>query len=187
MPEPIPNIFAHCPRCAAKNPNLGSNPFHCAKCDLLYYFNPAIAVAGVITDDEGRVLLLRRAHDPGKGKLGLPGGFVDPGESPEDALVREVKEEVNLTVRQLYYIISVPNTYHFREVTYSVADIFYACEIDSIDAIMPQASEIDGYVFCHPTEKELSQMAFVSNRRAVEVYLQQTQKNGRQPGDRFSC
>lgn len=177
MPERIPDIFVYCPRCAAVNQNLGSNPFRCTECDFLYYFNPAIAVAGVVADEQGRVLLLHRAHEPGKGKFGLPGGFADPGESTEVALIREVKEEVNLDVRQLHYITSLPNAYPFRDVIYSVADIFYACDIVSFDTLKIQAHEVDGYIFCHPTEKQLSEMAFASNRKAVEMYLQQRDRS----------
>lgn len=173
MSKMIPDTFRFCPRCGAKSEGESKNPFSCGECDFLYYFNPAIAVAGVIVDAEQQVLFLRRGRDPGKGLLGLPGGFVDSGESTEDALIREVKEETNLDVKALRYITSLPNTYTYREITYSVADIFYVCEIDSFADLTIQASEIDDYQFCHPTAKELGEMAFASNRKAVEIYLQQ--------------
>ena len=173
MPKLIPDVFQHCPRCGVENQHVGSNPFHCGDCDFLYYFNPAVAVAGVVTDDRGRVLFLRRARDPGKGRLGLPGGFVDLGESTEDALIREVKEEVNLDVSRLHYITALPNTYIFRDLAYIVADVFYSCDIVSMDAMEISAKEIESCFFCHPTEKELAEMAFASNRKAVEMYLQQ--------------
>lgn len=167
----VSDIFRFCPSCGKTNQNVGSNPFQCVDCDFVYYFNPVIAVAGVVTDNEGQVLLLRRGRDPGRGKLGLPGGFVDPGESTEDALVREVKEETNLDVQRLDYIKSFPNTYTYRDVTYVVTDVFYACEVKSLDSLQLQASEIDGHMFCHPGETELSEMAFESNRKAVEMFL----------------
>ena len=170
MPH-IPDMFEFCPRCGSRSQNVGANPFHCQNCEFVYYFNPVIAVAGVVTDSEGKVLLLRRGRDPGKGKLGLPGGFVDLGESTEDALAREVKEETNLDVLRMHYIKSFPNTYTFREVTYVVTDVFYACEVESLEFLKLQASEIDGHEFCHPTTAELSEMAFESNRKAVELYL----------------
>ena len=55
-------------------------------------------VAAVVRDAEGRVLFMRRADD---GRWGLPAGAVDPGESPAEAVVREVREETGLTVRPL--------------------------------------------------------------------------------------
>ena len=72
-------LFRHCPRCAAPS-DPGANPFRCGACGLTYYFNAAAAVAALITRDYGDVLLIRRAKDPARGKLALPGGFVDIGE-----------------------------------------------------------------------------------------------------------
>lgn len=87
--------FTHCPGCGARRPER-AEPLSC-RCGFHYYFNPAVAVGGLITDADGRMLFIRRARDPGRGKLGLPGGFVDAGESAEEALRREVEEEVGLT------------------------------------------------------------------------------------------
>ncbi len=52
----------------------------------------------VVRDDRGRLLLVRRAHDPGRGLWSVPGGRVEPGESARDAAVREVAEETGLRV-----------------------------------------------------------------------------------------
>ena len=56
-------------------------------------------VGAVIRDEQGRFLLVQRAHDPGRGLWSLPGGRVEPGESDAQALRREVAEEVGLDVR----------------------------------------------------------------------------------------
>jgi NADH pyrophosphatase NudC (nudix superfamily) len=87
MKPPIDH-FIFCPRCG--RPRVGggrATVLHCAACDFLHHFNPAIA-AGVF-------LFIRRAPDPAVGKLALPGGFVDFGETAEEALKREILEEVN--------------------------------------------------------------------------------------------
>jgi ADP-ribose pyrophosphatase YjhB (NUDIX family) len=56
-------------------------------------------VGAVVLDDEGRLLLVRRARPPGEGLWSLPGGRIEPGESAEEALAREVAEETGLLVR----------------------------------------------------------------------------------------
>src|SRR3954452_17334137 len=56
-------------------------------------------VGAVVHDRAGRLLLIRRGHDPHRGRWSLPGGRIEPGESPEQAIVREVREETGLEVR----------------------------------------------------------------------------------------
>jgi 8-oxo-dGTP diphosphatase len=55
-------------------------------------------VGAVIKDGAGRLLLIRRGHEPGKGLWSIPGGRIEPGESDEAALIREVREETGLVV-----------------------------------------------------------------------------------------
>ncbi len=62
---------------------------------------PKLMVDVVIPDGEGRVLLIQRANDPYEGSWALPGGFVDVGETVENAAVREAKEETGLDVELL--------------------------------------------------------------------------------------
>lgn len=56
-------------------------------------------VGAVIRDDEGRLLLIKRGHEPGAGLWSLPGGRIEPGETDTEALVREMREETGLTVK----------------------------------------------------------------------------------------
>ncbi len=56
-------------------------------------------VGAVVHDPDGRLLLVRRANDPGRGQWSLPGGRVEPGESDASAVSREIHEETGLLVR----------------------------------------------------------------------------------------
>ncbi|PIE85850.1 MAG: hypothetical protein CSA05_03580 [Bacteroidia bacterium] len=81
------NVFKHCLRCGSDAVRYAENDsLHCEVCDFCYFVNSAAAVAVLITNERGELLLTRRALNPGKGKLDLPGGFVDIGET---ALVSE--------------------------------------------------------------------------------------------------
>src|SRR6266481_1790133 len=118
--------FQFCPRCghAQTEPQV-PKVFRCRACAFQYYFNPAIAVAAFIANAKGHVLFIRRAKDPAEGKLAVPGGFVDIGETAEGALRREVLEEVNLELSSLEFLVSFPNQYHYQDVTYPVVDLFF--------------------------------------------------------------
>lgn len=68
----------------------------CRHCSRVHYRNPLPVVLGVLSRDDGEILLIRRGIDPGKGKWALPGGFVEEDESPEEAILREIEEEVGI-------------------------------------------------------------------------------------------
>lgn len=169
--RPIAEKFQFCPSCGVSGESSGSNPFRCAACEFIFYFSPVTAVGAIITDDERRVLLLTRGRDPGKGKYGLPGGFVDPGETLEEALAREVLEESNLKTVSMEYLVSFPNTYDFCGSIFPVTDAFFVCRVDSFEPLQIPEDEISGYQFLHPSASDLADLAFDSNRRALEKYL----------------
>ena len=86
----------HCPRCAAPAEVEYPRAIRCAACGYVAFYNPKPVAAAILTDDQGHVWLLRRAFDPGGGRWTFPGGFVDLGESVEDAARRETREEMEI-------------------------------------------------------------------------------------------
>ncbi|MEY2409259.1 MAG: hypothetical protein QOF48_1929 [Verrucomicrobiota bacterium] len=165
----LPEIFQHCPRCGARREGPATNPFRCAACGHQQYFNPASAVAAILLDPDGRALFLRRARDPGRGRLGLPGGFVDVGETAEMALRREIREEVNLETGPLEFLCSGVNRYPYKDVTYPVLDLFFVTRAESIAG----AAALDGvasFEWLEPARVDLVEFAFASNAEAVRRF-----------------
>ena len=78
----------------------------CSHCNDPIYENPVPATCLVVTDGKGRVLLVQRSVDPQKGLWCLPGGFIELGESPESAALRELYEETGLT-GQIHKLLGV--------------------------------------------------------------------------------
>jgi ADP-ribose pyrophosphatase YjhB (NUDIX family) len=163
-------MFRFCPRCGAARDaeNVGRVPLRCGGCGLTFFFNPTVAAAAWVFDPAGRALFLRRSHDPAKGKLGIPGGFIDAGETAEQALRREVREEVGIEVTGIAFLSSVTNLYHYRDVTYPVLDlVFTAAAIDP-----ESARPLDGadeVMWRPPAGVEADELAFPSLRETLRV------------------
>lgn len=176
---PIAAAWRFCPRCGTAAENTGSNPFTCRACNYAHHFGPCAAVGAIVTRADNEVLLLIRGRDPGKGQFGIPGGFIDPGETAEDALQREVHEEVQLHITGMDYLCSFPNHYDYKGVRLPVMDVFFHVSVEGFDDMQAQEGEIAGWHFCHPGQRELDNMAFESNRRALCLFLEQQNASGR--------
>lgn len=129
-------------------------------------------MGAILLNDADQVLFIIRGKAPGKGLLGLPGGFVDAGETAEEALVREVREELRLDVDTTQYIASFPNKYSFAGVTIPVTDLFFAVTVRSLRTIRVQAGEIDGWTFRDPTSVRSKELAFTTHRLALQAWRQ---------------
>jgi ADP-ribose pyrophosphatase YjhB (NUDIX family) len=87
-----------CPRCGQPAEVTFPRRIACSHCGYSAYFNPQPVAGAIPVDGEGRVILLRRAFDPGRGLWTFPGGFVDLGESVEEAAHRETDEELRMAI-----------------------------------------------------------------------------------------
>jgi ADP-ribose pyrophosphatase YjhB (NUDIX family) len=169
-------IFRHCPRCAAPRSGTGA-PFRCAACGFLYFFNPCCAVAGFVLNGRDELLLLRRAKEPARGKLAVPGGFIDLGETAEDALRRETREEADVTLGKLTYLGSEVNSYLYQEVTYPVLDLFFTATVQDPEAARP-LDGVDDLRWQRPEEVDAEEIAFPSIRKALAQFVDVRRKIG---------
>jgi ADP-ribose pyrophosphatase YjhB (NUDIX family) len=87
-----------CPRCGAPPRIDYPRSLRCDNCGYAAFYNPKPVAGAIPRDADGRVVLLRRGFDPSAGLWTFPGGFVDLGESVDQAAVREVREELEIDI-----------------------------------------------------------------------------------------
>ncbi len=137
--------FKYCPKCGSSHfeeHNFKSK--HCAHCGFTYYFNSSASTVALIMNGRHELLVCRRAKDPAKGTLDLPGGFVDMAETAEEGVAREVKEETGLTVEKAEYLFTLPNTYLYSGFLVHTLDLFFRCTVSDVSCLraMDDAAEV---------------------------------------------
>ena len=169
------SFFKFCPSCASTHFSfLDNRRFLCEDCGFTYYHNIAAAVALVFTFED-KVLFTVRNVDPDKGKWDLPGGFVDPNETAEEAACREIREELGLNLQpsDLKYVTTSPNNYLYKNVPYRTMDIFYECALPSDVINVAAEDEIQELIWVKRSEIDLDKIGFVSIRNVIgEKYLE---------------
>ncbi len=166
-------VLEFCPFCGAKTFLWDGVKAHkCGTCGKKMYTNEAAATVALITNDKGELLFVRRKFDPAKGMLDLPGGFVDLGETGEHAIIREVKEEVNLDVNELKFFGSFPNQYLFGGLIYFTLDLTFVCKVNDFSPLQA-ADDAEEYLFIAPEKVILEEIGLDSIKEVVKAYMTQ--------------
>jgi ADP-ribose pyrophosphatase YjhB (NUDIX family) len=164
--SPPSALFRHCPSCAApRRAEADAVRFICDACGFVYYYNVAVSASCVVVAPDGLVLFIRRAREPGKDKLALPGGFVDRGETAEHAAMREVREETGVTLLVVDFLGSFPNLYAYRGVEYPVIDLFFRSRVEGRAAI--PLEDVTEVVWAAPHLLQDCDLAFPSHVQAL--------------------
>lgn len=161
--------FRYCPACAtALSPRLlrpgDPERLVCSACGFVHYLDPKVAVGTVIRGNDQRIILVRRAIEPGYGQWVFPGGYVDRGEVVEQAALREAREECGLEVRLdgLIGIYSYPGR--------TPIVIVYAARVTGGTlAIDDESLEVRAF---DPREIPWKDLAFPSTQEALRDYLE---------------
>ena len=158
-----------CPHCGSENLEGQKNAMQCHACGYKLFFNCASATSCLITKNN-HLLMVVRKKDPGKGLLDLPGGFVDYGESLEEGMRRELKEEIGVVPENLIYLTSAPNTYLYKDVLYRTTDCFFTASL--AEGTQPIAGDDAESLEWVPFEKiDNQRIAFESAEKAIKFYL----------------
>ena len=125
------SVFRHCPACGSPRFVVNDKKSkRCEQCGFVYYLNPSSSTVAVIVNGRDELLVVRRAKEPALGTLDLPGGFCDCGETAEEGVTREVREETGLTVTACRYLFSIPNIYCYGGMEIHTMDMFFACRVE---------------------------------------------------------
>ena len=163
-----------CPRCAAPAEVTFPRSIACPSCGYRAYFNPKPVACAIPRDDEGRIWLLRRGFDPGGGLWTFPGGFVDLGESVEQAAHREVSEELAIEI-ELGALLGVYSRSDDR-----VALIVFEARALGEPRVTPEAVEVRAFP---PAELPWDDLAFWSTERALRDALCAREAAAREQGN----
>jgi ADP-ribose pyrophosphatase YjhB (NUDIX family) len=154
-----------CPRCGRDADVDFPHLITCPHCGYGAYYNPKPVGAAIPVTGDGRVVLLRRGFEPGKGRWTFPGGFVDLGESVKDAAIREVMEELEIEV-ELDRLLGVYSRADDRVVL-----VVYTATTAQTPRTTPEATEVRAFA---PTELPWNELAFWSTELALKDYLAAT-------------
>ena len=164
-------LFTHCPACGSElfvHNNEKSN--RCESCGFVFYVNPSAAVAAFILNEAGELLVCKRGKEPAKGTLDLPGGFVDNDETAEEAMAREIGEELNAQVQEARYLFSLPNKYEYSGLTTPTLDLFFACRLHDTTRLKPSDDVADCF-FVPLTELNTELFGLKSIQKGVGMFL----------------
>lgn len=165
------NHYKFCPRCAARGVfNHEDLSFKCPSCGFHFFMNSAAAVMAVIFNPEDELLIVKRGVEPSIGMFDLPGGFVDPGENAESALVREIKEELNLSPSSYSFFSSFPNQYNYSGTTVYTVDLVFKCDVADFSELK-FGDDIMGIEFIKPEEINLDLVPFESAKNLLKKLI----------------
>lgn len=156
-----------CPYCAAVLSDRqveGRVRKYCSKCQEPVYENPVPACCVVVPDEQGRVLLVKRSVAPAVGKWCLPGGFIELGETPEGAALRELQEETGICgrIQRLIGVVATPNRLYD-----TILMTAYLATMAGGDA----APGDDASAVCFFSANGLPQIAFDSHREFIRQFF----------------
>ena len=124
----------------------------CTQCSFVHWGNYSVGVGALVVKDD-KVLLVRRAQDPGKGYWTNPGGYIEQLEPIEETIVREVREESGIDAR-------VKGIIALRDQPRSIHNVYIAFELDYVDGEpVPDQTEVDAAGFYSLEEMETMNVA----------------------------
>jgi ADP-ribose pyrophosphatase YjhB (NUDIX family) len=159
--------YRFCPRCGGDLEKRVVKPTEpkrlvCLNCSFIFYQDPKV-VAGTIFTLDGKIVLLKRGVEPAMGKWVFPGGYVDRGESVQEAAIRETREESQMDVK----LGPILNVYSYPRSPNVI--VVYAAQAVGGELAAGDES-VEAQVFA-PTKVPWEDLAFDSTKDALKDYI----------------
>lgn len=176
--------YKFCPICGyeytAEDFDLVNTSFHCKKCGYVFYQNQ-IAVTSIIIpslEDKMKVLLTQRKLNPKKGKYDTPGGFPKYEEELIDTIIREIREEIGLSIKIEKILDVRKNDYKFEGITYKHAVVYFLAKPISerlmTEANLDRKEIMDARFFdLRDLNNFISKLGFPSDQVILRKYLEE--------------
>ena len=172
MEHPL-SQFRYCPKCGSEHFEIHNEKSkQCKDCGFVYYFNSSAATVALILNGRNELLVCRRAKEPAKGTLDLPGGFIDMAETGEEGVAREVLEETGLKVKKAVYQFSLPNIYVYSGFPVHTLDMFFLCTVEDMSHFSAMDDVADSF-FLPLSEIHPEDFGLDSIRRGLSLFLAQ--------------
>lgn len=166
--------FKYCPVCGSAHFEVHNfKSKKCRDCGFTYYANPCSATAAFIVNDNDEMLVVRRAKEPAKGTLDLPGGFVDMGETVEEGMIREIKEETGLDITNIQYLFSSPNVYVYSGMGVHTLDMDYLARVHGSVPAIKAADDAAEALWIPIAQVNPAEFGLTSIRNAVIRFLKE--------------
>jgi ADP-ribose pyrophosphatase YjhB (NUDIX family) len=163
--------FRFCPWCGGPLAEPVGERQDCASCGEPSYLNPKPTASAILVHDTGRVLLGRRAIEPHRGLWDTPGGFTRPGESLEECVRRELREEAGVEIEVGRLVITVPDFY--GDTGEATVNAFFECRVVSGDP-QPDDDVAELRWFARDALPLPEELAFDGVRSALAAWLGDT-------------
>ena len=151
-----------CPRCGSEATVTFPRSITCGTCGYGAFYNPKPVACAIPTTPQDELILLKRGFEPNRGRWSMPGGFVDLGESVEQAAIRETKEEIGVDIA-ITELVGV-----YSRSTDRIVVVVYAARTEGTPTRTEEALEVRAF---RPTTIPWDQLAFWSDGRALRDYL----------------
>ena len=166
------DAYKFCPRCGGSLKQINEVALQCSKCDKKLFLYPHPTTDVILEKGENEILVVKRASDPKKDSWDLPGGFIIPGETAEAAAIREIKEELGVSIQ----ILDTVGTVAALDYTYEGIDephliIIVRARLKGNETIKAQ-DDISEYKFVEKDSDIAKEFALDGPKLGLALYLE---------------